>query len=137
MPRAFSSGIDGEPLEKIRAIAKRYAAIPLAVLVPAHEVLGSVTEQNRSCRHELAPRVGAALKTPGHDDRDTKLRVLFLEGTISRTGGADDVLDGPTVARGEHASCQTAGRAVRSAFRQSPSQIDSNFCQELISPLVL
>ena len=101
--------------------------------VLALETLTGVAEQQRARRHQLATRRGAVLKAPRRDDGEGDMRVPFFERTVPGTGSTDHVLDRPAVALGQDAPREMPPGTALGVPRQSPLQIDRNFCQDFPS----
>ena len=88
------------------------------MLMPAFETLARVAEQERTRCHKLVASSGAVLKTARRNDGDGKAGVQLFEWAILRTGGAYDILDGPTVALSD----PSRRRLTRDAIQRAPCQ---------------
>jgi hypothetical protein len=99
-PRA---GVGGQFVEVVDVISEGQATIAGTVLVPALELVATVAEKERAGKHQFGAGVPAVLETARRDDGDGHRGVFFLERSIQRPGGAQNIGRRPAWTAGEGA----------------------------------
>jgi hypothetical protein len=90
------------------------------MFMPAFETLAGIAEQQRTGRHQFATTYGrAVLKAARRNDCDREAGVPLFEWAILRTGGAHDILHGPTVALSDPSRRCLTNSPIQRAPRQS------------------
>jgi hypothetical protein len=121
----------------VRLVPERDAPIAAAVIVTALVALAGVAEHQRPGRHQPAAERRPVLEAPRDHDGDRVTVVPLFEGAIARTGGADDIGDGPAVATREDPRRSLPRRSARRAIRQRLFELHRNFRQDPVSCRVL